>query len=232
MADPSFPRYCYDDDLIQAARRDGRARVRVYRLIDTAVVLGAGSRAITEVRLDACQENGIPILRRRGGGCAVALDPGDVIVSLVAVGLPFGHHRRHLDILTNWLIDGLARIGLPGVRLEGICDLVYGHRKVGGACLHRSRDLLHYSASLLVDPDIERVTRYLKHPPREPDYRQGRSHAMFMGSLLALADDGPRPTQTDPRQVAAELRRVLEPPDLVSQPRVARRSRSYAGAAC
>ena len=185
MKDPTYPAYDYDDDLIAAVRRDGRTRVRVYRLTSPAVVLGSGSRPEREVNLDACADDGVPILRRRGGGCAVVLDPGNVIVSVAAAGLPFGHHQWHFDRLTAWLIDGLSRIGVRGVRQAGICDYVLGDRKIGGACLHRSGDVLYYSTTLLVDPDMEAVTRYLQHPPREPDYRGGRDHAAFMGSLAA-----------------------------------------------
>ncbi len=206
--DGTFPSYAYDDDLIAAARRDGRPRVRVYRLKAPVAVLGSGSRPEVELNIDACRSDGLPILRRRGGGCAVLLDPGNVIVSVVATGLPFGRHRACFDTLTAWLIDGLARIGIPDVRQMGICDLTLDDRKIGGACLHRSRDLLYYSASLLVLLDIDAVTRYIAHPPREPDYRSGRPHATFMGSLTSTGE------AADADHVASALRQTLEPSDL------------------
>lgn len=190
MVDHSYPPYAYDNDLIEAALSDGQTRVRVYRLTDTVAVLGSGSRPETELHLDVCKADNVPILRRRGGGCAVILEPGNVIVSVVATGVPFGRHRQQFDTLTAWLIRGLARSGMPGVNQEGICDLVLGDKKVGGACLHRSRDLLYYTVSLIIDPDAEKATRYLQHPPREPEYRRGRPHREFMGSLAnLLADD-------------------------------------------
>ncbi|MCP4590875.1 MAG: hypothetical protein GY842_09020 [bacterium] len=218
MADSAFPPYAYDDDLIRATRRDDRTRVRVYRMTNTVVVLGSGSRAEVELQLESCHADHVPILRRRGGGCAVVLDPGNVIVSVVMTGLPFGHHRRHFDVLTSWLIAGLERIGFSGVSQAGICDLALGERKVGGACLHRSRDLLYYSTSLLIDPDLEKVTRYLRHPPREPGYRRGRSHRGFMGSL------GPAVAGMAGR-VATHLRHALQPPtpEDLSEVRVHRR---------
>jgi lipoate-protein ligase A len=43
-----------------------------------------------------------------------------------------------------------------------------------------------YSATLLVDPDLDLVERYLAHPPREPEYRRGRPHRDFMGRLGGL----------------------------------------------
>ena len=208
MVDSDFPSYTYDDDLVRATRRDDRTRVRVYRLADTVVVLGSGSRPDQELHLDACHADRVPILRRRGGGCSVVLDTGNVIVSVVMTGLPFGHYRRHFDTLTGWLAEGLERIGIPGVSQAGICDLVMGDKKIGGACVHRSRDLLYYSVSLLVDPDMDRVTRYLKHPPREPDYRGGRHHISFMGALAALDATASHSVE----RVATRLRHTLQPP--------------------
>ena len=206
MVDDSFSPYAYDDDLIAAARRDGRTRVRVYRPTAPVVVLGAGSRAETELHVDACRADNVPILRRSGGGCAVLLDPGVVVVSVVATGMPFGQHRQFFNLLTDWLIGGLKAVGISGVVQRGVCDLAYNDRKVGGACLHRLRDTLYYSTSLLVDPDLDRVARCIKHPPREPDYRRGRRHEDFMGALNAARGNTAR--------TAADLRRILKPPDL------------------
>jgi lipoate-protein ligase A len=169
--------------LIAATRNDDQTRVRVDRPPDTVVVLGSGSDPVFEVNVAACRADGIPILRRRGGGCSVVLDPGNVIVSVTATGLPFGHHRRQFDALCAWLIEGLSAVGIPGVRQAGISDLAIGDRKVSGAAIYRSRDLLYYSATLLVEADIDRIERYLQHPPREPDYRAGRSHRDFVTNL-------------------------------------------------
>ncbi len=215
MVESDFPPFAFDDELIDTASQDGQTRVRVYRMTSSAVVLGAGSRPDIELNLEACRADGIPIYRRRGGGCAVVLDPGNVIVSVVATGLPFGRHLHCFDTLTAWLIEGLDRIGIRGIRQEGICDFCLGDRKVGGACLHRSRDLLYYSTSLLVDPDIDAVSRFLKHPPREPDYRASRSHAEFMGTILAgLATETDRDPRTplDACSIADRLRQALRPP--------------------
>ena len=65
-----------------------------------------------------------------------------------------------------------------------------GERKIGGSCIWRTRGLLYYSTTLLVDPDLDLCERYLPHPPREPAYRAGRPHRAFMGSLRAAAWHG------------------------------------------
>ena len=150
----------------------------------------------------------MPILRRRGGGCAVLLDPGNVVVSAALAARGIGDNLRHFARLSRWLIDGLDRLGIHGLRQAGISDLAVGQRKVGGACIYRSRGLLFYTASLLVAPDLERMERYLRHPPREPDYRAGRRHRDFVGAL-------PLPVGTDADWLAGKLGRLGPPADVI-----------------
>jgi lipoate---protein ligase len=200
-----LPRWTEDDPLLADIRRDGWARVKVGRPVGLQVVLGRAGAPEREVRLDHVRADGVPLLRRDGGGGAVVLDPGNVVVSLVARvrglgGIPDLYRR-----LSGWLAESLARLGVPGVSMRGVCDLVLGERKIGGACLSRSRDLVHYTTTLLVEPDVGAMERYLLHPPREPDYRQGRSHREFVGSLHALAG------VPDAGWLAAELGRSLSP---------------------
>jgi len=146
-------------------------------------VLGRGSDPARELHIDACLVDSVPIFRRRGGGCAVVLDPGNLVIA-AALPLPgLGGIRPAYDRITEWLIAALARSGITGVRREGISDFAREDRKLGGACIYRRRDLLFYSTTLLVEPDVDDIERYLAHPPREPHYRRGRAHREFMGAL-------------------------------------------------
>ena len=188
-AEVPLPRYEFDDGLIAAALRTADAAVAVYRPACSMAVLGRGSRIDRELHLGACRADGVPLYRRLGGGCAVWLDPGNLIVS-AAVPLPgLGGIKESTDRLTEWIITGLARAGHHGVTSEGFCDLVLGDRKVGGSCVYRRKGLLLYTTTLLFAPDLEAVERYLPHPPREPRYRRGRRHRAFMGSLAGCAGD-------------------------------------------
>jgi len=177
--------YDLDDSLIEATRADRRPRHRIYQPDGVQVVLGRGSRPEKELKVETCREDRVTVLRRHGGGCSVVLDPGNVIVSAVLPVAGFAGNPGHFARLTSWLISGLERIGVSGVRQRGISDLALGERKIGGACIHRSRDVLFYSVTLLVEPDTGLMERYLAHPPREPEYRQGRPHEAFVTSLAA-----------------------------------------------
>jgi lipoate-protein ligase A len=200
--------YVTDDDLIEATRRDGEARMRISRPPGPMVVLGRGSKAEVELDLDACERDQIPVFRRRGGGCAVVLDPGNVIVSVVHPIAGIGGNQAHFDRISRWLIGGLDRIGFPGIRQEGISDLVLDDRKIAGSSLYRPRGLLYYSASLLVRPDLKLIERYLAHPPREPEYRRGRPHAEFVRALVAGS------SSLSAEDVEGDLRETLHVGDL------------------
>lgn len=178
--------YDRDDDLIAWVRGDGAPRVRVAVCEDLAVVIGRGGKPEIELHLDNIAHDGMPLLKRPGGGCAVVLDQGNIIISAVLALPGVGEINTAFTHISDWLVAGLARSGVSGVVQRGTSDLALGNRKIGGSCIYRTKGLLYYSSTLLIDPDLDRVERYLRHPPREPDYRQGRNHREFMGRLKEM----------------------------------------------
>ena len=204
-AEARFPEYPGEGVMEEAVAATGAPALRVYRPETVQVVLGRGSVPGREVDLEACRAEGVPVYKRRGGGCAVVLDPGCVVVSLV---LPLGGFRNNRALFrrfTSWLIRGLEHTGISGVELRGVSDLALEDRKVGGACLHRTQKVCSYGVSLLAAPDVERVERLLPHPPREPAWRHGRPHREFMGALIPRAWSGTVEALGD------SLARVLDP---------------------
>ncbi|MDQ7008407.1 MAG: hypothetical protein Q9Q40_14390 [Acidobacteriota bacterium] len=185
---PPITAYTADEDLLTAVAHQGRGRVRLQRATGIQVVLGRSSDPAVELLVDAWRTAPIPVSRRRGGGCSVLIDPGNLLISVVLPVPGFGAIRRHFDWISTWLCGVLAACGIDGVRREGTSDLSLGGRKIGGSCIYRSRNLLYYSTTLLADPELPLIERYLAHPPREPAYRRGRCHRDF---LLPLADAFP-----------------------------------------
>lgn len=200
--------YDEDEPLIRAVVDDGRPRLRIYRPSTSAVVLGRGSDAARELYLEHCRTDRVPLFRRRGGGCSVFIDPGNVILSVVLPAAGINHTRPYFDLLTDWLLAGLQNAGYPGVRRDGISDLTLNDRKISGSSVYRSKGLLHYSTTLLVAPDFDKIGRYLQHPPREPEYRQGRAHREFLTDLTSAG------TAEDAERIATELRGALMLKDL------------------
>ncbi len=181
---PDIENYTLDDGLINHVLRTLKPQARVYIPDDLVVVLGRGSDPEKEVNLEKCTEDGVTLQRRHGGGCAVMLDPGCLVVSIVTPTKKPGKINEYFDYFSEWLIDGLTRCGVEGVHREGISDLAIGDRKIAGACMQRKSEYMFYSASLLVDSRVDLMEMYIKHPPREPSYRKGRNHTDFITTIM------------------------------------------------
>ncbi|HYX38269.1 MAG TPA: hypothetical protein VE954_34640 [Oligoflexus sp.] len=151
------------------------------------VVLGRGNKVDKEVNVRSCVDDGIPIMKRLGGGGTVLLHPGCLIVSLGLWVKEFYANDRYFRLLNQSVIDCL-NLELPDVAFDqrGHSDIVHGQLKIAGTSLFRSRNYLLYQASLLVDMQITWIEKYLAHPSLEPDYRKGRSHRDFLTDLGTL----------------------------------------------
>ncbi len=192
-----------NDALLDRQERTGRPAWRIYEPAEPAIVFGAAGRAQTDVYVESARADGVPLLRRRGGGGTVLLAPGQLVLALAAaIDSPY-RNREHLCAINAWVAEALAGLGVSGVRPQGICDLAIGGRKVLGASLFRRRNVLFYQSSLLVCCDLALFGRYLRHPVREPDYRARRAHAAF---CTTLAEQG---HALAPERVAGALRPIV-----------------------
>lgn len=165
------------------------------------VVLGASNQAEIEANVHACESDGVPILKRYGGGGTVVLHSGCAVVSLGCwVAQPF-QNRFYFDKVNQAVIAALALRWqeLRELSQDGLSDLTYRQAKVAGTSLFRSRNYLLYQASILVAAEIELIERYLCHPSREPEYRKGRTHRTFLRGLNTIVG------ALSPSEVAKQL---------------------------
>jgi len=172
-----------DADLLAAVREGGPPAVRVWEPPVVAVVLGRSNKPEQEAYLDLCEQDGVPVLQRRGGGGAVLLSPGCLVVTLgcrVEEPLAVG---RHLEHAVERIRRALQRAAGVVAEIRGTGDLCLGDRKVLGSSAFIGRGAFFYQASLLVSADLALIERYLRHPSREPAYRRGRSHRAFLTTL-------------------------------------------------
>ena len=72
--------------------------------------------------------------------------------------------------------------------LAGLADLALAGRKVSGNAQRRGRCGVLHHGTVLYDFDASLAERYLLEPPRQPDYRAGRSHQAFLGNLPLSGD--------------------------------------------
>src|SRR5687768_14642569 len=69
--------------------------LRLWEPVDSFVVLGRSSKP-AEVRMDICQAEGVPVLRRPSGGAAVVAGRGCLMYAVV-LSLHERHELRHVD---------------------------------------------------------------------------------------------------------------------------------------
>lgn len=160
-------------------------QLRLWSQPSVAVVLGVSGQVADEVHLPACQVDGVPVLRRPSGGGTVLLGPGCLCFSLL-LDLEARPHLRAVGqsnrFILGTLAAGLAAAGLT-VELLGSSDLAIAGRKFSGNAQRRGRRFLLHHGTLLHAFPLEAIGRYLKEPPRQPEYRQRRVHDRFVRNL-------------------------------------------------
>jgi lipoate-protein ligase A len=209
-----------DEALLDAAN-EGRLTmpvVRTWQAEQPAVVVGSSSRLAEEVDLPTCQRLGVSVLRRPSGGATVVLGPGCIMWMVVT---PHAEPPP-IDAIHAAMLDPLAAAltaaGRP-VSRQGTSDLTVsmpeGIRKISGNALRVRRRGVLYHGTLLDDFPLELIGQLLRHPPREPAYRQQRSHDAFLANLalgrqqidaaVRAAFGAWRDEANWPKQQAAEL---------------------------
>lgn len=151
------------------------------------VVLGRSSRLSDDVHVDACRQDRVAIWRRASGGGTVLQGPGCLSYAVV---VPIRLHTDLRDIrLTNaFILQRIARAlarWQPTIDLQGISDLAVKGRKISGNAQRRRRNTLLFHGTILYRMHARMISRYLKLPKRQPDYRENRPHNEFLSTIDA-----------------------------------------------
>jgi lipoate-protein ligase A len=191
-----------NEDLLSDFERKKIPQWRIYEPCETIAVLGAAGNPSRDLILDNLTRDGVPHRFRRGGGGAVILSPGQVVLALVTeVDLPFAN-REYARRINSWFMEALSGTGIGGIEQRGISDLAIRGKKVLGTSIYRRRLILFYQASLLVSNDVSLFDRYLSMPARAPDYRGGRRHGEF---CTTLRGQGFNVTTADTKEALAKV---------------------------
>jgi lipoate-protein ligase A len=113
----------------------------------------------------------------------VLLGEGCLCYSLV---LAYERHEALTQIASSyrWILERVSEaLAVPGVEQAGISDLVIGGQKFSGNAQQRKRRHLLHHGTILYALELGRISRYLRQPPRQPDYREGRDHETFIRNL-------------------------------------------------
>jgi len=164
--------------------------IAVWRPDQVYVVLGRSNMAETSVYIDRIEADEAVLLKRPSGGESVVLTPSTLVVAFAASLEQFPAARRFFEFSNSILLEAFNKLGLNGLSQRGISDISFEGMKIVGSSMYKGSDRLFYHAVINVAELPGTIAWYLKHPPREPDYRQGRKHEAFITSLRALGFAG------------------------------------------
>jgi lipoate-protein ligase A len=204
-----------DEALLEWAEAENEAWefLRVWESPRPAVVVGRSSRVLQEVDVAACRDHGIPIIRRTSGGAAIVTGPGCLMYAVVLsyrlrpdlkdIGRA---HRFVLGRFAAVLQGALGETAL--VHCNGTSDLLFDAstsagssvaracvggertpRKFSGNSMRARRTHLLYHGTLLYGFELSLIETCLRMPPRQPAYREGRSHGEFVANLPVAREE-------------------------------------------
>ncbi len=165
---------------------DGGEVLRVWEPAGYSVVVGYSNRVMAEVKIAACEEKGIPILRRFSGGGAVLQGPGCLNYTLVLGNErpgSFGDVGQSYHRVLDKHRELIARLTSELVEFQGTSDLAIAGRKFSGNSQHRKQRATVFHGTFLLNLDLSLIEACLPMPSRQPAYRQGRAHESFLRNL-------------------------------------------------
>ncbi len=175
-----------DEVLLNRCEEDQEAILRFWNPVEHFVVVGRGNVVEREVDVSMCRSSRVSILRRCSGGGAVVLGKGCLAYTVV---LPLDSDSRLASVTgaNQWILDqiveGMKLAGFPTACRKGDSDLVVNETKVAGSAQRRVRRSVLIHGTILLDMNLKLIAKYLRHPSREPDYRQRRPHDEFLANL-------------------------------------------------
>jgi len=166
----AFTNMAMDEAILNSvAERSALNTVRFYRWKPSAVSIGFSQQVEKEVEVEACKTLGVDVVRRPTGGGTVYHDSnGELTYSIIARSdvVPsdvISSHRyichgivlacRHLGLNAELSFDDRGR-QCPNVTVDG--------KKISGGAQIRRKNAFLQHGTLLLDPDLEIMTKTLK----------------------------------------------------------------------
>lgn len=130
------------------------------------------------------------IARRISGGGTVVHGPGNINYSFFLPIEKFQELypvRHSYEVFLGMVMRSLESQGIE-TEMKGMSDIVVdakgSPKKISGNAQFRKYGMIVHHGTLLIQKDIiSLITRFLNHPPVEPDYRQKRIHDDFLVNL-------------------------------------------------
>ncbi len=149
----------------------------------TYLILGLSNKVEKSLILETVLADKVEVFKRPSGGETVILTPNTLVLSTTVSTEGFMDPQIFFKNINNVIIEKLTTLGIKDVQYRGISDVCIGNKKILGSSIYRRKNKLFYHAVLNVSESIDTISKYIAHPPREPEYRKGRNHKEFVTSI-------------------------------------------------
>ena len=130
------------------------------------VFIGYNQIPLEDLRLDVCKASNIKIVRRITGGGAGYMDPKQLNYAFVAdertPKIPMDVNLCY-EIICKSIIKGLQYLGL-NARYAPFSDVTVNDAKISGNCQTRCNGVVLQHGSILVDFDVDTMSKIIKGP--------------------------------------------------------------------
>lgn len=181
------------DEALLDACEEGRtgAVLRFFESPEVMVVVGYGNQVDREVDLPACAAARVPVLRRVSGGGTVVLGPGCLGYAVI-LPLAWAPELETVSGTNRFVMERhraaiSTLLGRP-VEIQGHTDLTVDGRKFSGNSQRRRRGAVLFHGTFLAGMDLAPISRLLRMPSHQPEYRQARHHGDFVTNLPVPPD--------------------------------------------
>ena len=177
--------------LLKAESGEGGETLRFWEQDEYFVVVGRSGKVGEECFMPVCLKDGVKVLRRSSGGGTVLQGKGCLNYSAV---LAYSRNEKYRNIefsyesIMNGISEEFIKSGIAAKFLP-ISDLAVGGRKFSGNAQARKKRYFLHHGTVLYGMELGKIARYIKHPPKEPEYRTSRAHNDFLTNIPFSAED-------------------------------------------
>jgi lipoate-protein ligase A len=167
--------------------------LRLWESPQPIVVVGRSSRVHEEVYEAVCAAANVPILRRSSGGAAIVAGPGCLMYAVVLsyqrrpelkdIGRAHAYVLGRLSAALGPLVSRWSSVVHAGTSDLALVNQTPERQKFSGNSMRAKRTHMLYHGTLMYNANVSLISRYLRMPPRQPEYRAARSHAEFLSNL-------------------------------------------------
>lgn len=166
------------------AKKDPQALYLFFYENNDAVVLGKS----LELEKEVFAHKGPEVFRRISGGGSVFHSRGSLNYALF-LSLEAFPQFMNISLSYDRILRAVSSCWNGRVIQQGLSDLALknrgSYRKISGNAQCRKKGwIMHHGTLVYSKRALSRIPYYLKPPPKEPDYRRGRTHGDFMARVL------------------------------------------------